>query len=246
MEERYKLYNGDCLEVMDRLIEQNIKVNMILCDLPYGTTARNSWDTIIPFDELWGKYSKITHDNSAIVLFGSQPFSTKLASSNIDDFKYEWIWIKDNTTGFQNANRMPMKNHENILVFYKKQPVYNPQGIIEHGKVKVRHTVGTNFNDIKDGHIQRYTNYPKQILNFSIDRGKNRFHPTQKPVLLLEYLIKTYTNENMLVLDNTMGSGSTGVACMNTNRKFIGIELDNTYFNIAKDRIEKAERELDS
>ena len=123
MEDKYKLYNGDCLEVMGKLIEDGVKVDMILCDLPYGTTARNKWDNIIPFDELWKKYSKITHNNTAIVLFGSQPFSAKLAASNIEDFKYEWIWIKDNTTGFQNANRMPMKNHENILVFYKKQPI---------------------------------------------------------------------------------------------------------------------------
>lgn len=245
MEEKYKLYNGDCLEVMGKLIEDGVKVDMILCDLPYGITA-NKWDNIIPFDELWEKYSKITYNNAAIVLFGSQPFSAKLAASNINDFKYEWIWIKDIKTGFQIANKRPMKNHENILVFYKKQPIYNPQGIIEYGKIKIRKSVGANYHDIKDGQIQKYTNYPTQILNFKVDKGKNRVHPTQKPVELLKYLIKTYTNKGMMVLDNTMGSGSTGVACMNTGRKFIGIEADGNYFNIAKDRIEKANLGEDS
>lgn len=233
-----KLYHGDCLEIMREI--PNESVDLILCDLPYGTTARNKWDCVIPFEPMWEQYNRIAKPNAPIVLFGSQPFTTKLGCSNIENLKYEWIWIKDNTTGFQNANRMPMKNHENILVFYRKQPTYNPQGIQEHGKIKVRHSVGTNFNEITDGQIQKFTNYPKQILEFPIDRGSKRLHPTQKPVPLLEYLINTYTNKNDIVLDNCMGSGSTGVAAVYTNRRFIGIEVEDKYFAVAQRRIDDA------
>ena len=235
----YKLYNGDCLEVMDRLIEENVKVDCIITDLPYGITARNKWDNIIPLDLMWKKLDNLVKENGAVALFCSQPFTTKLINSNLNNFKYEWIWEKNNSTGFINANRIPLKKHENIAIFYKKQCTYNPQGLIPYNKVNKRGGIGLNYYDVNSNkYIQKYTNYPTQILKFSYD--KERLHPTQKPVDLLEYLIKTYTNENELILDFTMGSGSTGVACANTNRKFIGIELDNNYFNIASKRIEEA------
>ena len=235
----YKLYNGDCLEIMDRLIEEGVKVDYILTDLPYGITARNKWDNIIPLDLMWQKLDNLVKENGAVALFCSQPFTTKLINSNLNNFKYEWIWEKNNSTGFMNANRSQLRKHENIAIFYKKQCTYNPQGLIPYNKVNKRGKVGLNYHDVNSNkYIQKYTNYPTQILKFSYD--KERFHPTQKPVALLEYLIKTYTNENETVLDFTMGSGTTGVACMNTNRKFIGIELDNNYFNIASKRIEEA------
>ena len=238
----YKLYNGDCLEIMDRLIEEGVKVDCILTDLPYGITARNKWDNIIPLDLMWKKLDNLVKENGAVALFCSQPFTTKLINSNLNNFKYEWIWEKNNSTGFINANRIPLKKHENIAIFYKKQCTYNPQGLVPYNKVNKRGKAGLNYHDVNSNkYIQKYTNYPTQILKFSYD--KERLHPTQKPVDLLEYLIKTYTNENELVLDFTMGSGSTGVACMNTNRRFIGIELDNNYFNIAKERIENAANE---
>lgn len=233
------LYQGDCLEEMKKIPDGSI--DMILCDLPYGTTARNKWDNVIDFEKLWAQYDRVAKKNAAVVLFASQPFTIKLGASNVDNLKYEWIWVKDNTTGFQNANRMPMKNHEDILVFYRSQPTYNPQGLIPHKKIKKRYSVGTNYNDITDGQVQEYTNYPNQILEFGIDRGSNRFHPTQKPVLLLEYLINTYTNTGETVLDNCMGSGSTGVACVNTGRRFVGIELDEKYYGVACTRIKEAE-----
>ena len=235
----YRLYNGDCLEVMDRLIDEGVKVDCVITDLPYGITARNKWDNIIPLNIMWEKLNNLVKENGAVALFCSQPFTTKLINSNLNSFKYEWIWEKNNSTGFMNANKIPLRKHENIAMFYKKQCTYNPQGLIPYNKINKRGKVGLNYNDVNSNkYIQKYTNYPTQILKFSYD--KERLHPTQKPVALLEYLIKTYTNENELVLDFTMGSGSTGVACMNTNRRFIGIELDNNYFNIAKQRIEEA------
>ena len=235
----YKLYNGDCLEIMDRLIEEGVKVDCVITDLPYGITARNKWDNIIPLNIMWEKLNNLVKENGTVALFCSQPFTTKLINSNLNSFKYEWIWEKNNSTGFMNANKIPLRKHENIAIFYKKQCTYNPQGLIPCNKINKRGKVGLNYNDVNSNeYIQKYTNYPTQILKFSYD--KERFHPTQKPVDLLEYLIKTYTNENELVLDFTMGSGACGVACMNTNRRFIGIELDENYFNIAKDRIENA------
>lgn len=236
----YKLFNGDCLEIMKDIPDKS--KDMILCDLPYGTTACK-WDNIIPFEPLWEQYNRIIKDNGAIVLFGSEPFSSKLRMSNIKNYKYDWIWIKNNSGNFQLANKQPLKYHENILTFYKKQPKYNPQGLI---KLNEPITQSNKNKAGKLGHLssekkrkhykQFYTNYPKSYLKYN--RDKNNLHPTQKPVELLEYLIKTYTNEGDTVLDNCMGSGSTGVACMNTNRKFVGIELDKNYFEIAKNRIE--------
>lgn len=237
----YKLYNGDCLEIMDRLIEEGIKVDCILTDPPYGTTACK-WDTVIPFDEMWDRLNKLIKPNGAIVLFGQQPFSSNLISSNIKNFRYEIIWEKTKPVGFFNAKKMPLRNHENILFFYKKLPTYNPTLIDCNIKVKRPKNIGVygeNRNDIKNEYVMNKTGYPRSVINFS-NVIKNTYHPTQKPTDLLEYLIKTYTNENETVLDFTMGSGSCGVACMNTNRKFIGIELDNNYFDIASKRIEEA------
>ena len=231
-----ELWQGDCLELMKDIPDAS--VDMILCDLPYGTTS-NKWDSIIPLDLLWEQYERVIKDNGSIVLTASQPFTTVLASSNLKNFRYEWIWNKQNSTGFQLANKRPLKKHENILVFYKKQPTYNPQGLKKYNKTNRRGRVGENWDEMENNvYIQKWTNYPTQSLHFKHDKEKK--HPTQKPVALFEYLIKTYTNEGELVLDNCMGSGTTGVACKNLKRKFIGIELDETYFNLAKERIESA------
>lgn len=235
MKERFELYNGDCLEIMKQIPDKS--VDMILCDLPYGTT-RNKWDSIIDLDLLWKQYNRIIKDNGAIVLFSQNPFTAVLSYSNLKMLKYEWIWVKSSGTGFLNAKKMPLKKHENILVFYKKLPTYNPQGLIYYPRIKKRGSVGSNYGKAGSENFSEYTNYPNDILEFKYD--KEKLHPTQKPVPLLEYLIKTYTNENEVVLDNCMGSGSTGVACMNTNRRFLGVELDDMYFNVAKERIEKS------
>ena len=235
------LYQGDCLEVMKEIKDKSI--DMILCDLPYGTT-KCKWDVIIPFDKLWEQYNRVIKDNGAIVLFGSEPFSSKLRISNLRMYKYDWIWKKTKAQGFLNSKKMPLKDYENICVFYKRLPVYNPQGIIYGNFQNDRKSKYIKGEDIygkeKEFGISHMSNFPKQIIEFSNPSGKGQLHPTQKPVELLEYLIKTYTNENDLVLDNCMGSGSTGVACKNLNRNFIGIELDENYFNIAKERIDKA------
>ena len=231
------LLHGDCLELMKDIPDES--VDMVLADLPYGTT-KNKWDSIIPLGKLWEQYERVIKGNGAIVLFGSQPFTTALNNSNTKLYRYEWIWIKNNSTGFQLANKRPMKKHEIISVFYNKQPTYNPQGLQPYGKVNKRGSMGDNWDEMSSNqYIQKYTNYPTQLLEYSYD--KEKLHPTQKPVALFEYLIKTYTNEGETVLDNVMGSGTTGIACLNTNRKFIGMELDETYFNIAKERIENHE-----
>lgn len=228
---------GDCLELMKDIPDESI--DMILCDLPYGTT-KNKWDSVIPLNKLWKSYERIIKDNGAIVLFSQMPFSAELVHSNLKLFKYEWIWQKDNGTGFLNAKKMPLKIHENILVFYKKLPLYNPQmrtGFKPYKCKQGRHS--TNYGAYEQGHITESNGerYPIDIIKFKKDSG---LHPTQKPVELLEYLIKTYTNENETVLDNCMGSGSTGVACINTNRNFIGYELDEKYFEIAGKRMNEA------
>ena len=234
-----QIKQGDCLELMKEIPDKSI--DMILCDLPYGTTACK-WDVVIPFEPLWEQYNRIIKDNGAIVLFGSQPFTTELNHSNLKMFRYEWIWIKNNSTGFQLANKRPLKKHEIISVFYRKQPTYNPQGLQVYGKINKRKSTGDNLSEMNNNeYIQRFTNYPTQILEFGYD--KEKLHPTQKPVALLEYLIKTYTNEGDVVLDNCMGSGSTGVACINTNRDFIGYELNEEYFNIAQNRLREAWKE---
>ena len=240
--ENYKLFLGDCLELMKDIPDETI--DLILCDLPYGTTEL-TWDKHINSTELWSQYNRIIKLQGNIVLFSTQPFTTKLINSNPTMFRYEIIWVKSRPTGFANSNYRPMRKHENILVFTKSSTstasnihaTYNPQGLmIKEGKTK-RTSRGFQGerNNSNDEYISKFTNYPTTIWEFKSE-GKT-IHPTQKPVLLLEELIKTFSNKNDLVLDNCMGSGSTGVACLNTNRKFIGIEKDENYFNIAQNRI---------
>ena len=245
------LYKGDCLQVMDELILKGVVVDAIITDPPYGTTACK-WDSVIPFDDMWIRLNKLIKPNGAIVLFGSEPFSSALRMSNIKNYKYDWVWDKASATNFVHAKNKPMKQHENILVFSlgttvhksqsKNRMDYHPQGLIEINKKRTKtKTSNVSFSSRpshKEQFISTHTNYPKTILTFKRDKG---LHPTQKPVALMEYLIKTYTNENELVLDFTMGSGTTGVACKNLGRDFIGIEMDDKYFNIAKERIENAE-----
>ena len=240
--EDVKLYKGDCLEVMDKLIVEGVKVDAIICDLPYGTTACK-WDTIIPFDKLWEQYERIIKPNGAIVLTASQPFTSALIMSNTNMFRYEWIWEKTLFSNFALVKKQPAKLHENILVFYKKQPTYNPQ--MQEGKPysdKPRKRTMGVINDaigMKKAIENKGERYPSSVQKFSNGNNGTQ-HPTQKPIELFEYLIKTYTNENETVLDNTMGSGTTGVACKNTNRRFIGIEKDDKYFEIAENRIKQA------
>ena len=237
---------GDCLELMKDIPDKS--VDMILCDLPYGTTS-NKWDIVIPFENLWGQYRRILKDNGVVALFGSQPFTSKIVVSNIKEYKHEWIWLKNRGSNFANTIREPMKEHESVLIFSKGKWTYNKQmqertgGGLERAKYLVEHTTkSTNYQSFKGRKAHNISNLrvPSSWQKFNIEVG---LHPTQKPVALLEYLIKTYTNENETVLDNCMGSGSTGVACVNTNRNFIGIELDEKYFNIAKERIYKAQHE---
>ena len=224
---------GDCLELMGHVPDQS--VDMILCDLPYGTT-QNKWDSVIPFEPLWAQYKRIC--KGAIVLTSQAPFDKALGASNLSMLKYEWIWRKEAGTGFLNAKKSPLKDHENVLVFYDKPPTYNPQmraGFKPYKFVKGGETANYNTS----GTVATESNgerYPLTVIEFP--RDKNKIHPTQKPVALMEYLIRTYTNEGDTVMDNCMGSGTTGVACMNTHRNFIGIEQDVKYFNIAKQRIE--------
>jgi site-specific DNA-methyltransferase (adenine-specific) len=226
------LHLGDCLEVMKQIPDKS--VDAIICDLPYGTT-QNKWDSVIPLDLLWDQYKRIC--KGAIVLTAQSPFDKVLGCSNLKMLKYEWIWKKESGTGFLNAKKAPLKNHENILVFYEKQPTYNPQmrtGFKPYVCKKGGET--TNYN--LSGSVITQSNgdrYPLTVIEFK--RDKDKIHPTQKPVALMEYLIKTYTNEGDTILDNCMGSGTTGVACKNLNRKFIGIEQDANYFEIAKSRI---------
>ena len=214
----------------------NKSVDMILCDLPYGTTACK-WDTIIPFELLWEQYNRVIKDNGAIVLFGKQPFTTLLINSNLKNYKYSLIWKKDNHDNPMMAKKRFLNITEDISVFYKKQCTYNPKKKIKINKItkQGRGESLSQANTRKTEYLQYYTNYPKNILEFK--RDLPNIHPTQKPVALLEYLIKTYTNEGELVLDYCMGSGSTGVACKHLNRRFIGIELDKEYFEIANNRI---------
>ena len=240
----YKLYNGDCLDVMDRLIEESVKVDCILTDPPYGTTACK-WDAIIPFDDMWERLNKLIKPNGAIVLFGNEPFTSELICSNLKGFKYRWDWDKKIPSGMSYARYRPMQQTEDIIVFTKngEKTIYNPQMTkrdkpIKSGGTKHSETAPIKYKDKDFKKTYEYKN-PTTLIEFDKIR-KGSLHPTQKPTDLLEYLIKTYTNENEIVLDFTMGSGSTGVACANTNRKFIGIELDKNYFNIASKRIEEA------
>ena len=225
-----KLIHGDCLEKLKDIETQSI--DLILTDPPYGTT-QCKWDSIIPFEPMWNELKRIIKDNGCIALFGSEPFSSALRMSNIKNFKYDWIWKKTNVMGFLNAKKRPLKEIEIISIFNSK--IYKPQNLQKNLKGKNRRGKNTDvLGKYEAINNSEFTNYPKTIIKFKSERG---LHPTQKPVALLEYLTKTYTNEKDTVLDFTMGSGSTGVAAKNLNRDFIGIELDPSYFKIAEDRI---------
>lgn len=235
---------GDCLELMKQIPDGS--VDMILCDLPYGTT-RNKWDSVIPFEPMWAQYKRVIKDNGAIVLFSAEPFTSSLIMSNPRMFRYDLIWQKSIATGFLNAKRIPLRAHENICVFYKKLPTYNPQFAKDKPYVVARKPIrSANYNKTKVETVTESdgTRYPRSVVRFPSMGNSGKQHPTQKPVPLMEWLIKTYTNEDETVLDNCMGSGSAGVACMNTNRSFIGMELEPKYFDIAKQRIEAAHQRL--
>lgn len=229
-----RLYHGDCLEVMPTIDAGS--VDMVLCDLPYGTT-QNKWDSVIPLDALWAEYWRIVKPNGAVVLTAQPPFDKLLGTSCLRHMKYEWIWEKDQGTGHLNAKKQPMKCHENILVFYQKQCTYNPQMTegrpYKQASGRASQNYGAQVSVVTENDGFRY---PRSVQRFPHDKDV-KLHPTQKPVALMEYLIRTYTNEGDTVLDNTMGSGTTGVACRNTGRKFIGIERDAGYFEIAQKRI---------
>lgn len=257
MDTNYKLYQGDCLEAMDKLIEKGIKFDAIITDPPFGTTACR-WDSVIPFEKMWERINKLIKLTGAVVLFGTEPFATKLRMSNFENYRYDWYWKKSKSSLYQHAKNRPMRAIENVCIFSKskwghksqlkdKRMEYNPQGISSIGVKTVTKNfnaggvVGERPNQIGKQY-EAFTGFPTDVLEFKSITGKSCLHPTQKPVDLLEFLVKTYTNEGDLVLDFTMGSGSTGVACLNTNRRFVGIELDKNYFNIAKNRIEKLDK----
>lgn len=234
-----KLYQGDCLEVMKQIPDGS--VDMVLCDLPYGTT-QNKWDSVIPLDSLWKEYVRVAKKSAAIVLTAAQPFTTFLISSNIKLFKYCWVWDKANSTGFLNAKKQPLRQTEDVVVFYQSQPSYYPQMEVR-GKPRKKggyNKLGgsDNYGEFHDQQSLNNEYYPTNLLKISNADRASKVHPTQKPVALMEYLINTYTNEGDTVLDNTMGSGTTGVACVRTGRSFIGIEMDEAYFKMAKNRIE--------
>lgn len=244
------LMQGDCLELMSSIPDGS--VDLILCDLPYGTTACK-WDSVISFEPLWGHYWRVLKPNGSVVLTAAQPFTTQLIASQIEKFRYCWYWLKPGVTGFANAKKQPLRCVEDIAVFYRSLPTYTPQGLVYAPKVKrngksvggdtlrsdvVASLGGGSLRTPGAEYVQEFTNYPRQVLAFG--QCDTKVHPTQKPVALMEYLIRTYTNEGETVLDNCMGSGTTGAACVNTGRKFIGIERDNGYFKIAQDRINAA------
>ena len=240
-----KLLHGDCLTLMEGIPDKSI--DMILCDLPFGVT-HNAADVVIPFEPLWKQYERIIKDNGAIALFGQGVFYVDLVNSNRKLFRYDLVWDKQLVSGFLNAKRMPLRQHEQVAIFYKKSPTYNPQ----FTQGKPLHTKGTKYKDkpvinqnygayeaADDSRVGSTEKYPTSILSFQKPHPSIAKHRTEKPVSLLEYLIKTYTNENDTVLDNCMGCGSTGVACQNTNRNFIGMEVDENYFTIAQKNIYK-------
>lgn len=236
------LINGDCLIKMKDIADKSI--DCIICDLPYGTT-KCPWDVIIPFDQLWTEYNRIIKDNGAIILFGQEPFSSLLRTSNLENYKYDIYWEKERLTNISQVKRRVGKTVETISIFYKKQCIYNPQMVQYNGPKrtnKVKNGTLGKLVDEQEKKVYEYedngTRYPTQVWKFQRDCLTSNLHPTQKPLALIEELVKTFTNENDVVLDNCMGSGTTGVACKKLNRKFIGIELDPNYFNIAKNRIE--------
>lgn len=227
---------------MKRLPDKSI--DMILCDLPYGTT-QNLWDSVIPLENLWIEYERIIKDDGAIVLSSQTPFDKLLGYSNLKLLKYEWIWEKNKATGHLNANKAPLKSTENILVFYKKLPTYHPQGVVKKLVPTIRkgRDNGSNYGKSDVDAWQEFENYPRNVLKFDLD--SDSFHPTQKPLALFEYLIRTYTNEDEVVLDNCMGSGTTAVACLNTDRKYIGFETNKEYFDKSLERIKNNVTQLD-
>ena len=239
------LHHGDCLEVMATLPDAS--VDMILCDLPYGTTACK-WDTVIPFEPLWAQYRRIAKRNAAIVLTASQPFTTALIASNMREFRYCWVWDKKKPGNIFLAKHQPMKVHEDVVVFSRDRHAYNPQ-MVPRDAVKVSKNYGTGESiggtRMPESKVYTHTHkYPTSIIEASNASQRGKAHPTQKPVALMEYLIRTYTNEGDVVLDNCMGSGTTGVACINTGRRFVGIERDDKYFAIASERIAAAHPRL--
>jgi site-specific DNA-methyltransferase (adenine-specific) len=240
--ENSTIYNADCFDIFHLIPDKSVQ--LILADLPYGTTACK-WDSIVDLDLLWKQYKRIIKDNGAIVLTASQPFTTKLISSNYEMFKYDWVWNKRKATGHQLVKKQPLRLKEDVLVFYKQQPIYNPQ--MTEGKPYKSRPGKINKEGVY-GQVGKHRNdnngirYPKNIIEFSFVHKP--VHPTEKPIELMEYLVKTYTNEGDMVLDNTMGSGTTGVGCVNTGRKFIGIEKEKNYFDIAVKRIKEAGHKL--
>ena len=236
-----EIYLGDCLELMPKHVEDK-SIDMIFCDLPYGTT-QNKWDSVIPLDKLWSEYERVIKDNGVIVLTAAQPFTSALVMSNQKLFKYEWIWKKTKCSGHLNAKKMPLRQHESVLIFYKKLPTYNPQGLIDGDFNNSRPAQGSGI--VKNYGKERYTkkiskkgNYPKTIQEFANPSGAGHLHPTQKPLSLIEYMIHTYTNEGDLILDNTCGSGTTGLGAKNLNRNYIMMEQDPKYYEIACKRVQ--------
>lgn len=237
-----RIIQGDCLEIMAGMPEHCI--DMVLCDLPYGVTARNRWDIIIPLEELWKQYKRVTKENAAIVLTTTQPFASQLIMSNSKMFRYDMIWVKNKSTGFLNAKKMPLRKHELVLIFYRSLPTYNPQKTRGHSPVNsyTKHTSdGTNYGMTKIGISGggQTDRYPTSVLDIPVvnNDSSEKTHPTQKPVELFEFLIRTFTDENQVILDNCIGSGTTAIACYNTNRIFVGIEKDAEFYNSADKRI---------
>ena len=241
----YRLYQSDCLVGMSRI--GTGLVDLVLCDLPYGTTAC-AWDTVLPFERLWEQYRRILKPRGALVLMAAQAFATDLINSARKLFRYDLVWEKTGPVGYANANRMPLRAHELILVFYQRLPKYRPQGLVPLARPVKRKAdkkkSGGVYHGLEKESVQRFTNYPRSILRFS-NRKERRIHPTQKPVELMEYLVRTYTDPGDLVLDNCMGSGSTGVACLNAGRRFVGFEKDPDYFAAAQARMEARAAELE-
>ena len=243
IDETIRLYEGDCLKVLPLLATEGIKADLILADLPYGTT-HCKWDSVIDYAQMWEAIARITNPDTPILLFAQQPFTSTLGCSNLKNLRYNWVWEKTQGTGFLNAKRMPLKCHEDILVFYQKLPKYNPIKTNGHTRkvVTASHQLKCNSGEIYHKH-DNYSDYdsteryPRSVLKYKTDKQTCSLHPTQKPVALLEYLIQTYTDEGDTVIDFVMGSGSTGVACRNTGRKFIGIENDSHNFQTAKNRL---------
>ena len=237
LEREIRMFNCDCLVGMTRL--ETGSVDLVLCDLPYGSTAC-AWDAVLPFDPLWQQYRRVLKPRGALVLFAAQPFATDLINSARKLFRYDLVWEKTAPVGHANANKMPMRSHELVLVFYQRLPKYHPQGLIPLERPVThrpsRQKAGGVYHGMARGSVQRYTNYPRSVLHFS-NRKEKRYHPTQKPVELLEYLVKTFTDPGDLVLDNCMGSGSTAVACLNTGRRFAGFELNRGYYETARARV---------